>query len=50
MPGHKGEDGMAVKRPTPAQLRDIGAELGIDLSDADLEAYMPLVQSLAGWL
>ena len=39
---------MAVKRPTPAQLRDIGAELGIDLSDADLEAYLPLVQSWLG--
>jgi amidase len=34
---------MAVKRPTPSQLRDVAADLGITLTDADLESFLGLM-------
>lgn len=34
---------MAVKRPTPSQLRDVAADLGITLTDADLQSFLALM-------
>ncbi|HYZ22488.1 MAG TPA: amidase family protein, partial [Rhodopila sp.] len=35
---------MAVQVPTPAQLRDIAATVGLDLTDADVESYIGLLR------
>jgi amidase len=34
---------MPVKRPTPSQLRDVAADLGITLTDADLDSFLGLM-------
>ena len=35
---------MAVKQPTPAQLRDAAADMGLDLSDADVDSFLGLIK------
>lgn len=35
---------MAVQQPTPEQLRDAAAEVGLSLTDADLESYLGLIK------
>jgi amidase len=34
---------MAVKRPTPSQLRAVAADLGITLTDADVDSFLALM-------
>ncbi len=34
---------MAVKRPTPSQLRAVAADLGITLTDADVQSFLELM-------
>lgn len=35
---------MAVQLPTPQQIRELADEMGLDLTDADVESYMGLLQ------
>jgi amidase len=32
-----------VKKPTPAELRDVAAALGLHLTDADVASYLELM-------
>ena len=35
---------MAVQLPTPQQIRELADEMGLDLTDADVESYRGLFQ------
>ena len=35
---------MAVQLPTPQQIREAADEMGLDLTDADVESYIGLFQ------
>ena len=35
---------MAVQLPTPQQIRELADEMGLDLTDADVESYIGLFQ------
>ena len=35
---------MAVQLPTPQQIRELADEMGLDLTDADVESYRGLLQ------
>ena len=38
---------MAVQLPTPQQIRELADEMGLDLTDADVESYMGLLQGMS---
>src|SRR5688572_4260133 len=38
------EDAMAVKRPTPAQLRAVARDLGMTFADEDVASFLALME------